>query len=86
MELKKALMNLTIYSCHIISRYRGEILPKYQRQIKTLKEKKEILRNQKVSKMGLLHTSVHSDEEAISTDLMSRKRKKVSGTSSAKSN
>ena len=36
--------------------------------------------------MGLLQTLVHYDEEAISTDLLSSKRIKVSGISSAESN
>ena len=39
-----------------------------------------------VSKRDLLQTSVHSDAETISTDLFSRKRRKVSVTSSAESN
>ena len=39
-----------------------------------------------VSKMDLLQTSIHSDAEAISTYLLSRKNRKVSGTSSAESN
>ena len=34
----------------------------------------------------MLQTSVHSDAESISTDLISRKKRKVSGTSSAESN
>ena len=33
-----------------------------------------------------MQTSVHYDAEAISTDLISRKRRNVSGTSSAESN
>ena len=34
----------------------------------------------------MLQTSVHSDAEAISTDFLLRKRRKLSGTSSAESN
>ena len=36
--------------------------------------------------MDMLQTLVHSDTESISTYLLSRKRIKVSGTSSAESN
>ena len=79
-------MHLTISGGQIIYRGRFEILPKYQRQFKELKEKKEVLRNQGVSKMDLLQTSVHSDAEAVSTDFLSRKGRKLFGTSSAESN
>ena len=48
--------------------------------------KKEVLRNQRVSNMDLLHTLFHSDTEAISTDFLSRKMRKVYGTSSSESN
>ena len=44
------------------------------------------MRNQRVSKIDLLQTLIHSDEEAISTDLLSRKRRKVSGTASSELN
>ena len=40
---KKALMHLTRSGGHIIYRCRGKILPKYQRQLKALKEKKNSL-------------------------------------------
>ena len=79
-------MHLTRLGGHSIARYNGEILPKYQLQFKELKEKKEVLRNQRVSNRYLLQTLVHSDAEDISTDLLSRKMRKVSGTSSAESN
>ena len=39
-----------------------------------------------MSKRYLLTTSVHYDADFISTDLLSRKRRKLSGTSSAESN
>ena len=79
-------MHMTRSGGHIITRYRGEIIPKYQRQFKALKHKKEVLRNQRVSKRDMLQTSVHSDAEAISIDLISRKSRNVSGTSSAEYN
>ena len=76
------LMNLTRSGVHIINRYRGKILPKYQRQFKELKENKEVSRNQGVANRVMLQTLVHSDAEAISTYLLSRERRKVSGISS----
>ena len=66
-------MNLTRSGGHSIDRRKGDILTKYQRQSKALKEKKKFFRNQRVSKMYLLQTLVHSDAEDISTDLLSRK-------------
>ena len=42
--------------------------------------------NQRVSKRDLLQTSIHYDAEAISTYLLSIKRRKVSGTSPDESN
>ena len=39
-----------------------------------------------VSNRYMLQILVHSDTEAISTDLLSSKSRKVSGTSSAESN
>ena len=69
-------MNLTRSGGHSISQFRGDILPKYQRQFKVLKEKKEFFRNQRVSKIDMLQTSVHSDAEAISTYFLSRKSRK----------
>ena len=59
----KALMHLTRSGGHSIVRCRGEILPKYQRQLKVLKEKKEVSRNQRVSNRYLLQILVHSDAE-----------------------
>ena len=79
-------MHLIISGVHIISRCRGEILYKYQRHFKELKEKKEVLRNQIVSKRDLLQTMFHSDAEDISTNLLSSKGRKISSTSSAESN
>ena len=79
----KASMHMTRSGDHIIAWCRGEILSKYQRQFKALKEKKLLFRNQRVSKSDMLQTSVHSGAEAISTDFISRKRRKVSGTSSS---
>ena len=76
-------MKLTSSGSHSISRCRGETLPKYQRRLKVLKEKKEVSRNQRVSKRGLLQTLVHSDAEAILTDFLSRKGRKVYGNFSA---
>ena len=49
-------------------------------------KKNEFFRDLRVSKRDLLHTSVHSDAEAISTHLVSSKRRKLSGTSSAELN
>ena len=82
----KKMMHLTRSGGHSIDRCRGEILPKYQRQFKALKEKKEVSRNQRVSKRDILRTLVHFGTEDISTYFLSRKRRKVSGTSSAESN
>ena len=79
-------MRLTRSGGHRISRCRVDILPKYQRQLKALKEKNEIFRNQRVSKRYMLQTLVHSNAEAISIYLLLKKRRKVSGTSSAESN
>ena len=42
--------------------------------------------NQRVSRMDMLQTLVHSDAEAKSTYFFSRKKRKVSGTSYAESN
>ena len=41
----KALMQLTRSGDHNIDQYRGEIITKYQRQFKALKEKKEVSSN-----------------------------------------
>ena len=71
-----ALIHLTISGGHIMVRVRFEILPKYQRQFKALQEKKEVSRNQRVSNRDILQTLVHSDAEAISTYLLSRKRER----------
>ena len=43
-------------------------------------------RNQRVPKRDMLQTLVHSDAEAISIYLLSRKSRKLSGTSSSESN
>ena len=61
----KALMRLTISDGHSIARCRGEILSNFQRQFKSLKEKKGLLSNQRVPKIYLLQTSVHSDADSI---------------------
>ena len=82
----KAVMHLTRSCGHSISRCRGDILPKYQRQFRSLKEKKEFFINQRVSNNYLLQTSVHSGAEAISIYFLSSKIRKVYGTSSAESN
>ena len=50
----KALMHPTRPGGHRIALCRGEIIPKYQRHLKALKERKEVLRNQRVSKRYLL--------------------------------
>ena len=79
-------MHLTGSGVHSIARCRGDILPKYQLQLKALKEKKEVLKNQRVSKRGMLQTLVHSGAEAISTGFLSREKIKVYGNSSAELN
>ena len=61
----KALVQLTISGGRRTSRCRGEILSKYQRKFKALKENKYFLRNQRVQKRDLLQKLVHSDAEAI---------------------
>ena len=55
---------------HTIARCRGEILPKFQRQFKESREKKEFSSNQKVANMDLLQTFIHYDAEVISTYLL----------------
>ena len=82
----KSFMQLTRSGGHRISRCRGEILPKYQRQFKALKENKEVLRNQRVSNRDMLQAVVHSDVDVIPTDMLSRKRRNLSSTFSAESN
>ena len=52
----KSLMHLTRSGGHSIAQLRGEILSKDQRQFKVLKEKKQLFRNQRVSKRDLLQT------------------------------
>ena len=82
----KSLMHLTRSGSHIIALCIGDIIPKYQRHFKALKENREVSRNQRASKIYLLQTSVHSDAEAISTDFLSSKRRNLSGTFSSESN
>ena len=82
----KSLIHLTILDGNIIDQFRSEILPKYQFNFKSLKERKEVSRNQIVSNRGLLQALVHSDAESISTDLLSNKKKKLSGNYSIESN
>ena len=81
----KEWIYLTISGRHRIDRHRGDILPKYQHHFKALKENKLVSIYKRVSNRDLLQTLVHSDEAAISTYLISSKRRKVSGTSSAES-
>ena len=71
---------------HIIAQCRGDILPKYQHKFKSLKEKNEVSRNQRVSKRDMMQTLVHSDAKAISTYFLSKNKRKVYGISSAESN
>ena len=80
------MIHLTRSGGHSISRCRGDIIPKYQRQFKSLKETRELSRNKRVASRGLLQTFFHSGAEDISTDMISRENRKVSGTSSFESN
>ena len=51
----KSLMHLTISGGHSIARCRGEILHKYQRQFKALKEKKNIQESKGIKKRSLAY-------------------------------
>ena len=82
----KSLIHLTILDGNIIDQFRSEILPKYQFNFKSLKERKEVSRNQIVSNRGLLQALVHSDVESISKYFLSRKRRNIYGTSYTGSN
>ena len=82
----KALMHLTRSGVHIIAQCRGDILPKFQRQFKALKEKEELSINKRASNRDILQTLVYYDAEVISTYFLSRKMRKLSGTYSYESN
>ena len=73
-------MHLTRSGDHSITRCRGDILPKYQRQFKALKEKKNYLGIKGYQK------GICCRKRLILTDLFSIKRRKVSVTSSSESN
>ena len=79
-------MHLTRSGVHIIARFRGDIIPKYQHQFKALKEEKEVSMNRRVSNRDMFQTVVNYDAEVISKYFLLRKRIKVSVYSSAESN
>ena len=85
MELQKIIDHLTRSGGHSISRCRVYIIPKYQRQFKALKEKKEVSSNQRVASRGILQTLVHYGADSISKNMISRENIKVSVTSYAES-